>query len=308
MSSTMSAGWWQTGPSQLPNYAPDPRPVPSAAATVNPDQVMGGLFPGWPVQLRELLLSFWDQYGDMNVALALVRQSPEYDQWVPGNRNTDGTVRLPEGEYFSRMEGYAAVTARWGINPDLLRSKFVELIRGNVTPGEWADRVRHRHEQLLEWGPTETNFYSMAQRVYGQYFGVEMNDAAVLLSTLDPAIGEEIVQKRIRLAQIGAGAAAYGFARDRGTAERLASFGLTGETALDFYSQARQQLPTLQGVARRQNDPGVNVSTLEHAFVERDAGTQQRLARNVGGELADWSRPGGFRQDQEGRLAGLRPR
>ncbi len=78
---------------------------------------IGALFPWLPETLRPMLVDLWAQHGDMSVALAHLRQTPEHTAAFPGIRRADGSLRYDEQTYFAQKEGYRAAIREFGFDP-----------------------------------------------------------------------------------------------------------------------------------------------------------------------------------------------
>lgn len=266
------------------------------------------LFPYLPRTLLRIYRDAWTKFGDPAVALEQMRQSAPYQQVFKGNRRDDGTYRYTELEYLSVMDAYRHNLASRGINPEMF--KLHKLIEGDVSPDEHNQRIEQFDAYLRHWGPQGTDGYSFALRYFSRANGVRMTQEAVLASMLDPNIGKDIVARRVSVAQVGGAAAAFGFNRTTAQIERMMGYGVTGEQAADFYGRAARAVPAADQMARRFYDPqgGVGVGVYEEAVGAQDMNASRRLERNVRAEQSAFSRRGTTREDQEGRLTGLRQR
>ena len=94
-------------------------------------------------------------------------------------------------------------------------------------------------------------------------------------------------------------------------AERLASQDLTGQQAGQVFAQAANQLPILDTLARRHNDPDdtFDLNEFLEAAVDADPTQTNRLRRLFAQEAALFGRGSTFRGDREtGALSGLTQR
>lgn len=263
-------------------------------------------YPWLPTDLLQIFAGAWDQYGDPQVALGVMRQSPAYDRHFPGNRRPNGTFRLSEEEYFATVDGYRNALAGYDLNPEMFGSKFVSLIEGDVSPNEFAGRLSQAYTQLINSGPEDADGISYAQRYYADVYGLQMSDAAVFLDFIDPDMGQDVLNRRVSVAQVGGGALAYGFNRSSERVQRLVGMGLAGENASRFYAGAAAQLPLAQTLARRFNNrEGVDIGTIEDAQILGDADQARRLQRNVTSEVVSFNRQATGARDQQGRVFGL---
>lgn len=260
-----------------------------------------------------LLGIFKDEYvrsGDINLALAAVRQSRDYDTYYPGNRREDGTIRYSEGEYRSVVDSYADSLSDFGVNPDIYNRKFGELVAGDVSAQEFRGRVSALHDVIGLRLTDETSGGAWRQE-FAEEFGVDpskVNLSTVLGVALDPEIGQEVLERRISIVQLTANATRFGFDRTRRRAEALLNAGLQGEQAQQFYGTAAAQLPRLGAYAGRYNEGRFGIEDFEDAFALGDVEDQARADRLQGREQSSFSRSGSVRQDQAGDLLGLQQR
>ena len=260
--------------------------------------------PGIPLQLIVIYAEELLSSGDPGLALAAMRASAPYDQSFAGNRRDDGSVRWTEKEYLSIIEAFDTELASYGINPAVFHSRYSDLIAGDVAPDEFRSRVSAAYGDLVT-AATEIRDY------YEQSYGVAMTEEAVFTAYLDPGIGEEILAGRIEVAEVGGAGLQHGFDISIDLAERLASQDLTGRQAGQVFAQAANQLPVLDVLARRHNDPDDTFDLNEFlaAAVEADPTQTNRLRRLFAQEAAMFGRGSVFRTDREtGAVSGLTSR
>lgn len=269
------------------------------------------LFPWLPRDLiRAYAKGMAEFNGDPAMGIARMREHRSYDEFFKGNRRTDGTFRYSELDYMATIDGYRQNLASRGINPTLFADKEHLWIEGDVSVNEHQARIEGYDAYLRRWGPEGTNGYSAAIEWYAGAYGVQMTEEAVLVDMMDHEVGTDVIKGRIPLAQVGGAAASFGYRRTVGDVTRLAGWGLTADQALDVYAAASQRLSTMDAMARRAYDPqgGADIGAFESAFVGRDATQQLRFGRNLQAEQASFSRRGLVREDESGRMAGLRSR
>ncbi len=177
------------------------------------------LAPGLPQPLAQIVLEEWVETGDFDLAVAAMRQSDQYEIYFPGNRREDGSLRYNEATYLANMEAYAQELASVDLNPDL--DGFVSLIEGSVSPREFASRVQAVTARVLTRADEIREYYA-------QVANIEMTDAAIIGSIIDPNLNEAILARDISVAEIGAEASMRDLNLDLETAERLFEFGRDG--------------------------------------------------------------------------------
>lgn len=282
-------------PTPDPETDPDPKPVDwlERART---------LFPWMPEPLLKVFADAWAETGDTEVALAQMRQSPQYDRYFAGNRRPDGTFRMTEAEYMSTIRAYRTLLSDFGLNPDLFQKRFVSLIEGEVSPLELRERLGAAYEGIVANIPQVREFYAR--------YGYDLSDAAIFASVIDPEIGDAILARRIAVAQVGGEGLARGFDVDLSFAERLADAGLSQQEARGFFARAEAELPTLETLARRHYDPDDTFDLGEFAelAVFGDSEQARRVRRLIDAEIALFSERLGSIAADDFRLTGLRAR
>lgn len=271
-------------PPTIPDPTPPPETTPEPPEPFDYHAQAGLLFPYLPSALLDVFASAWADTGDVSLALATMRADPIYDSFFPGNRRQDGSLRLSEGEYFSRIEGFDQAFRSFQLNPDLFRDRYGELIEGNLSGAMLAGRIGAAYEQVFSQIP-------QVREIYAQYAGIEFTDQAILASFIDPNIGEAILSRRISVAQVGAEAASRGFHVEQPFAERLTFAGVDQTRARQFFAEAETALPTFDALAARFHDPDPDFDLAEfaEAAVFQSAGQVRRVRRLLSAESSLFS-------------------
>jgi len=274
----------------------------TAMESTNTDYAV--LMPWMPDELIAIYNEAFIEYGDPAMAWAFVRQSPEYAVHFAGNRREDGTLRMTEQEYASVKDAYSDVFRSIGLNPELFKGQYVDLIEGDVSPDElMRDRVMPVWERVIESTPQIMEFYA-------NNYGLEMTPEAILAAALDPdRVGTAILNKQIALSEIGGEGASSGFDVDIEFAERLMDEGLDQLSADSLFKKAENMLPVLNTLAARHADPDDEFDLKEFVSGELFADPQQRrrIRRLMAQESSTFT--GGAQVDylksRTGGLAGL---
>jgi hypothetical protein len=240
------------------------------------------LMPWLPEGMLQAYVDGYTEYGDEELAWAYVRSSDGYDDWVPGNRREDGSLRHTELEYFSNMDAYWNAVLSVGVNPQLYKSRgdFVNLIEGEVSPDEFASRLDTLHERVLETAPE-------VRRDYAERWGIDLPRHALIASLMSPEIGQQILDRQITISEISAEAVQHGFGTltDR-FARDLWQEGVDAASAEGLFDDAAMQLPVLSVLARRHADPDDDFDLEEFtaAAVFDDPEQRRRIRRLVAQE------------------------
>jgi hypothetical protein len=264
---------------EIPEIPEDPEPEP-----IDFERRVAELYPWLPPELVKVFADAWAETGDQEQALARMRADPLYDQFFPGNRRDDGSLRMSEAEWFSTREAYRRLFIEFGLNPDLFEGRFQELMEGEVSPTELAGRLGGAYERIITNIPQVKEFYA-------RMFGLEMTDAAIFASFLDPDISAAILDRSISIAQVGGEGLARGFDVTDAFAGRLADAGVDQLAARQLFTDAEGRVPTLNELARRFSDPDSDFDIEEFADVSifGDATQRRRIRRLFASESSLFS-------------------
>jgi hypothetical protein len=267
---------------------------------------MWALMPWMPRRLVRMYVEEFIEHGDTELAWARVQASDEYEMFFPGNRRRDGTLRYTEMQYAQVIENFEQTISNVGVNPRLFRDQFGELIRGGVDPTEFGQRVSAVTERV--------RFASEdIQAQYRDLWGFEITNAGLIASVMDPqGLGQEILNRRITMAEIGGEAAESGFDLRRGFIDQLFDADMSKVQADALFGEAANVLPALQVLASRHADPDDDFDIYEfsNAMVFDDPFQRRRMRRLFNQERASFQEGGSFTvaRDQAGGLAGLEAR
>lgn len=259
-----------------------------------------GIFPYLPTQVLTLLAQGFIETGDAEGALNNFRDSDAYERYFPGNRREDGTLRYDEAAYFVYTERARIAVSSIGVNPDVFGDQIVAALAGDVSIGDLERRIDAVYESVIDRAPEVRAYYANA-------FGIELSDAAIVASVLDPDVGNAVLEGRLTTAEIGGEAALRGFGINLQVAESLRQRGVTGESAGELFSQAAESVPVLEVLARRHNDPNdeFNLDTFLQASVFDDPVERRRMRRLVAQERASFTGGSVARDRESGAMTGL---
>jgi hypothetical protein len=265
------------------------------------------LFPYLPEPLLQAFLTGYVEHGDVALAQATMRADSAYDTYFPGNRRPeDGTIRFTEVEYSSYRDYFRATLASVNVNPDLFTDKFARLIEGDVSPAEFAARVDAIYERVVSGSAQIRAWYASGGLGGDQFAPIELTDSALIASALDPEVGEAILNRRISMAEVGGEGALRGFGIDFNLAESLVQAGVGKGQAQELFGQAAAQLPILDVLARRHNDPDddFDINEFTKAAIFDDPVERQRIRRLIAQEQGLYTQ-GAFNRGREGEVLGL---
>ncbi len=297
------------GPSIPPPPSPPPIPPPPSIPPEEPPEPIDfraraqALFPWLPPALLNIYAEAWAKTGNPSLALAEIRASPQYNDFFPGNKRDDGSLRLSEAEYLARIDGFKLALSQFNLNPANFSSRFVEMIEGELTATQFASRLSSAFDDIITAMPEIREFYS-------DNFGIGMTDEAIFASFLDPDLGDAIINRRISQAQIGGAGAASGFNIDLAFTEELRQQGLGLAGAQTFFGDAAFQVPTLSRLATRFGlDRTFDVTEFAAGTILGDPTQRRRIQRLFGAETSSFSeRLGTVRTEEDLTLSGLSPR
>lgn len=235
--------------------------------------------------LADVWLEAWITTNDPNQAIAAVQRDPSYDTYFPGNLRADGSVLYTEAQYRSITEMFDDVLLGFGLNVDLFRPKYGELIAGLVSPAEFTQRVESVYAGIIDQVPAVMEYYS-------ENFDVDMTPEAVFAAFLDPDIDQMITAGDIAISQVGGTAAQRGFQIATDFADQLVQAGMdTTSEAAQFFSLAEGALSTLQTLATRHADPDDDFDLTEFAQAQvfGDPGQRDRMRRLMAQERSSFS-------------------
>ncbi len=280
--------------------APGPSPDP------NFESEIGILFPWLPAPLVAIYEAEYIASGDPELAWAKVRASSEYDQFLPGMRRDDGSLRLEsEQAYFALMDSYADVLKSYNLNPAFFENKFVDLLIGDVSPEELdIDRIGPVYDRVIEASPE-----IMAD--YVARYGLELTPEAIVAAILDPELGDKIINRQITISEIAGEGAESGFGVSDALVESLYRAGVDRREADRLFSQASIVFPVLSTLAKRHADvyDTFYLEGFVSADIFSDTKQRRRMRRLLAQERSLFANVGAqtsFARQNRGGISGLR--
>lgn len=280
-----------------------------AEAFVLEGQASDVIRPPWmPTELWVIWLEGYIEAGGAGnpnaeaLATAGMRSDPSYDEYFPGNRRDDGSLRLDEATYFNNMAAFRETVEGLNINPDLFGDEYVALIEGDVSPAEFGQRANALYDRVINQGDAIREWYARIQ-------GIDMTTSAILASLMSENVENAILNREITMAEIGGEAAMRNFDLAEQFVEALAASGVDRGEAQALFGSAERMVPLLTRMAARHGDPDDDFDIYEFVEAEEFQNAQQvnRMMRLQAQEASSFT--GGaaidIRRSQQGGLTGL---
>lgn len=258
------------------------------------------LMPWLPAPLATVYAMSWIDTADQDLALAAMRADNRYNQYFAGNRREDGSFRYDEATYSAVKESFRSSLMTVGVNPDLFQNQFVNLLTNEVSPAEFTRRIDVVASRVLAQS-------EQMKQYYADRFGIQLTNAALVASVLDPSINDAVLERRLTTAEIGAEAALKGYGLDFDMADRLYDSGVDRGQANQLFGQAAGTIPEVNALVARHNDPddSFDLNEFLSAAVFGDSLQRRRLRQALSNESASFAGQGSIAQNQAGGLAGL---
>lgn len=268
-----------------------------------PEDLVRSMVSWLPGQLADVFVEGYIESGSFEMARERVRQHESYDQYFPGNRRDDGSLRYTEEQYLGIVEGYEDALLGININPDLFSEQFGDLVAGLVSPNEFRGRVDELYARVISSVVPIRDFYA-------ENYGIGMTDSAIIASVINPDIGDAIINERIAISEIGGEARLHEFGINLDLATELYQRGLTRTTAGQVFTEAASDIPILDVLARRHQDPDddFDLNDFLAASVFGDPEERLRIRRLLAAERSLFSPGARLRREAEGQITGLRQR
>ena len=247
------------------------------------------LYDWLPPDALDAFIEAYTEYGAL-AAWDAVRNDPRYETWFPGNLGPDGRPRYSEDVYAATRAGYEDVLRSMGFqNTDIFYDQITNLIAGEVSPSEFADRAFDVYDRVVSSSEG-------VRRYYAENFGLGLTTQALLAGALDPTLGDRILRGEVTEAQIGGSAYDYGFNLNPEFVSQLADRGLEYGAAQNLFGQASNLVPILDVLAKRHNDPDDDFDIYEFLDSEffSDPAQNLRMRRLMAAERSAFANTGSF--------------
>jgi hypothetical protein len=177
-------------------------------------------------------------YGPDTISLML-QDTPEYKQRFKANdvRKKNGLSVLSPAEYIALERSYRQVLESNGLPQGFYDSQddFASWIGSDVSPAE----IQERAQDAARAVSNSDQGYIQSLREYG------LGTGDLVAAMLDRSRALPLLQKTIRMAEIGAEARRQGLSLAQNRADYFESIGVTQEAAAGAYETIGEVLPTL---------------------------------------------------------------
>lgn len=291
------------------NWVPKPPTLPvPAPSTWTPTpferEIPPAVTPKWleETPLGDVWQDAWIESGDGTYAIEMVRNDSRYDQYFAGNRREDGSLRYDENTYFSVIESYDATLRELGLNTELFKSRYAQLVEYEVSPNEFIARTNNVYQRVLISGENIRQWYA-------NNYNLDMSFEGIMASIIDPEVGDAVLNRRITMAEIGGEAANRNYDITSSFVEMLAEQGMDRDEANSLFGTAERLLPVLQNLALRHGDTDSTFDITEFASGVAtgiaDAEQIGRMERLVQQERASFTGLYDYTNNSLGGAAGL---
>lgn len=244
--------------------------------------------------------------GSSNRATEQFRASSNYERYFPGIKRDDGQIRYtrnPEQTYYTNIETFRNTVEGLGMNPDVFSGDYIDLIKGDTSPSEFASRASALEERVMSQGPAIRDWYA-------QNAGINMTREGILASLMSDRVDNAVLSRQITMAEIGGEGTGRGFDLSSEFVNLLAQEGMDRKDADRMFGSAERMLPTLSALAKRHGDPDDDFDITEFAqAVGLDDPEQldriERLGAQEESLFTGNARAGVARSRQTGSVTGL---
>ena len=225
------------------------------------------LFSFFNQDLLDEYADAWTQYGDADTAIAVTRQSKTWDKEFGYLKRDDGTMIMSELDALSNIASYKNTLYEYNIKDfTLFEDKFKDLIRTEVAPLEFQNRIDLVYNQVIDDIPAVKNLFA-------REYGIEATDDAIFGALINDDVEQGLLANQITTLQIEAEAASAGFQTTFSRFESLRQAGLTRQKARQLYQSAGDIMQAAKTVGR-----DLDLATLEEAAIG-DVTAQKRIQR-----------------------------
>jgi peptidoglycan hydrolase-like protein with peptidoglycan-binding domain len=286
------------GDPELPPIEPPPPEPPS---TFDFYSAAANLYPYLPRDLLNVFTQAWADTGQQELAWASTQANPLFIQYYPGIRRADGSMRMSLAEYIGTRHAYEDRLLDAGINPGIFQSQLTGLIEGEVSANEFRARVDAIEERVVtQEAEVQQSFVD---------FGFALDRASIFAAMLDPAVGQNILDRQITMAEIGGEAALQGFMLSRDAALGLVQAGQDRQGSRQLFQTAGQVLPGLGRASLRQSEGAFDLEAFIESQVFANPTETGRIGRVLAGEASSFTpERTDVRRSDSGAVTGLRPR
>lgn len=236
-----------------------------------------------------------------------VRDSDRYKRRFKGlvKRRQAGLPAISEREYLEVEQGYLNQLRTFNIqgtlgldDTDNFREFASDMIAKDVSVQEFNQRLdmgaalaRDTSEEVLG--------------AFEEFYGVRPTEDALLVYSLDPDRGIDIIEDQIATAQVGGEAFRHGLNVSRSRAEILRQEGVTQSLARQGFADVASEEPVLRRLAQIHRFKPLKQEELEDFVFHEDQEVAERRRRTLQTALAEFQGGGSFNRARSGGLGEL---
>ena len=267
-------------------------------------QKLRSLYPWMNPDMMDAYSQEWTATSNEQLATNAVRATAAWKTKFQGNYDEEtGNVRMSENDYMASKAAFDATITSVNLNPTYFGDDFITALENEISPSELIGRMESAYERVIMQSAAIKDFYS-------QNYNIEMTDSAILASLINPDVGQQILDRRIAVSEIGGEAAARGYGIDVGFGERLAQAGVDDrDSAGQFFGQAANLIPMMQTLQARHGNPddAFNLEDVSSAVLFDDPETRRQIRKARAQESSTFTGGAGldYKKSQQGGVAGL---
>lgn len=210
--------------------------------------------------------------------LTLLKKDPKYNSLYvkrfAGNatRMANGIAPLSDADYLTAEKEYEKIFKAYGTTNLANRDYYATLIGNRMDAKDVSDRIDMAYK-VYKGNPAVKN-------AFNTFYGT-VTDGDVVSAMLDPVAQVPLLEKKIRVAEIGGAALQQNLSTSLIKAQELEALGITGATAQAGYQTIAQGLPTYEKLLEMRTGSDVKTADAQ-ALLE-----ETRLKKNAKAVLAE---------------------
>ena len=206
------------------------------------DRILGATLKSYGLEgIDKVIAQIRLDYPEISEAdlLTLLKKDPKYNSLYnkrfAGNvtRMANGLQPLPDDEYLKAEKEYEKIFNAYGVGNLANRDYYATLIGNRMDAADVSDRIDMAY-QVYKGNPNVKN-------AFNTFYGT-VTDGDVVAAMLDPTTQVPLLEKKIRVAEIGGAALQQNLSTSLAKASDLEAYGVTGAIAQSGYSTIAQGL------------------------------------------------------------------
>lgn len=255
------------------------------------------MFPFLPDDLLRVYVQGWKETDDHQQAVSRMREHPVYEQYFPGNRNSQGLLAMSEADYMAYSEAARKMMRQAGL-PEGFYDEAEDIgrfIQNNLSLNEIRARVEDG-VMAAQQAPREV------RDELARFYGVNDGDLAAFF--LDPEKGQKTIMRKFTAAQVGAASQMTGYGNlTASEAERLVGVGVDPNRARQGFSELAGMSQVFEQLVGHRTG-GVSRDDQLAGTFEGDANSRNRMRRAQENRVATFGGGGGAASGEQ--IVGLK--